>query len=189
MLSVSVHLPKVWVTPELDSLTNTSAHTHTHTHTHTQRGKHALLQHTLSPSPVNVWNKWLLQRRQCDHTTVSHLIGRLHENLFVLDRVSQQSAPSAWGNSAWPWMTAAPCRTKQRRKSCTTREEEEEEEEDQRYRLNDNNRTTPQDQLNAPNSKSYLGQNCTSTDSSHLLFFFFFFFARAPISLLSCVVM
>lgn len=62
--------------PVLDSLANTTTYTHTHT-----------CKSTPSPSPVNVWNKWLLQRRQCEHTIVSHLIGRLHENLFVLDRV------------------------------------------------------------------------------------------------------
>lgn len=45
-----------------------------------------------------------------------------------------------------------------------------------RYRLNDNNRPTPRDQLNAPNSQSYLGQSHTSTDSSHCLFLLFDFF-------------
>lgn len=130
--------------------------TPTHTHTNTYK-------YTLSPSPVNVWNKWLLQRRQCEHTTMSHLIGWLHENLFVLDRVCNNQ-PLSLREFSWPWMTA-PRRTEQRRKSATPQGKDQ----DQWYRLNDNNGPTPQDQLNAPNSQSYLGQSCTSKDSSHLL--------------------
>lgn len=134
---------KVWVTESwTDWLTRELLHTHTHTHSHrqTHTGKH-----TLSPSPVNVWNKWLLQRRQCEQTTMSHLIGWLHENLFVLDRVCNNQLVSL-REFGWPWMTA-PHRTEQRHDSTAPRGKDE----DHWYKPNDNNGPTTQKRLNVPN--------------------------------------
>lgn len=88
---------KVWVTHS-----QTAWHTQEHTPIHTQKGTFSNTRS--SPSPVNAWNKWLLQWRQCEHTTMPHLISCLHENLFVLDRV-YNNQPASCGNSEGPgWL-------------------------------------------------------------------------------------
>lgn len=70
-----------------------TGHPHSGSFVNTQTSKD-ICKLALSPPPVTEWHEWVRQWCQRERTTVSHLISRLHENLFVLDRVCNNKPAS-----------------------------------------------------------------------------------------------